>query len=57
MILRNTILRVAKYTLFTLDAAKGFQVAEDPEAPAMLLYGGDEAFTHRGISASSWRTL
>ena len=33
------------------------RLVDDHEAPAMLLYGGDEAFTHRGISARSWRTL
>lgn len=30
---------------------------DEPEAPALLLYGGDEAFTHRGIAARSWRSL
>jgi predicted AAA+ superfamily ATPase len=33
------------------------RLAHDPGAPALLLYGGDEAFTHRGISAVSWRAL
>lgn len=33
------------------------RLVDDPEAPALLLYGGDEAFAHRGISARSWRTL
>ena len=31
---------------------------DDPEAaPALLLYGGDESFTHRGIAARSWAVL
>lgn len=29
----------------------------DPDAPALLVYGGEESFTHRGIPAVSWRTL
>ena len=33
------------------------QLTGDPQTPALLLYGGDEAFTHRGIPARSWRTL
>ncbi len=33
------------------------RLTDDPEAPALLLYGGDEAFEHRGIPARSWRTL
>ena len=30
---------------------------DEPEAPALLLYGGDEAFTYRGVAARSWRSL
>lgn len=33
------------------------RLLDEPEAPALLLYGGDEAFTHRGIAARSWRSL
>jgi len=29
----------------------------DPEAPGLLLYGGDQAFTYRGLPARSWRSL
>ena len=29
----------------------------DPDAPALLLYGGDQAFTYREIPARSWRAL
>lgn len=30
---------------------------DEPEAPALLLYGGDEEFTRHGIAARSWRSL
>ncbi len=33
------------------------RLTDDPETAALLLYGGDEAFEHRGIPARSWRTL
>ncbi|MCH7933975.1 MAG: ATP-binding protein [Gemmatimonadetes bacterium] len=33
------------------------RLTDDPEAPALLLYGGDEDFEHRGVPARSWRTL
>lgn len=29
----------------------------EPAAPAVLLYGGDDGFTHGGIAARSWRSL
>ena len=33
------------------------RLTDDPEAPALLLYGGDEDFEDRGVPARSWRTL
>ena len=33
------------------------RLSENPGAPALLVYGGDESFTRRGIAARSWRTF
>ena len=33
------------------------RLLDDPQAPALLLYGGDDAFTHHGVAARSWRSL
>lgn len=33
------------------------RLLDDPDAPALLVYGGDESFTPRGIEAVSWRAV
>lgn len=33
------------------------RLVEEETAPALLLHGGDDAFTYRGMSARSWKVL